>query len=179
MWLRLSSGPDLFLSLALSSFHSSQPTIKLRECGHNLWSCWLTPRRPTSSALLCLITSIAVSHKGVFMKGHWSQWYLKRICCGWGTSYIIHHVSCTVMHHRGKKGAEQQSNAMAPRYCTCSHRMAGLTLYDSGGIKPLLLRFEKSNFVYQNYSVTILEDPPRNRRCPGGLALHISQWIRQ
>lgn len=41
---RLSPGPDL--SLALSGFLSSQPTIKLRECGHNLWSCWLTPPRP-------------------------------------------------------------------------------------------------------------------------------------
>lgn len=51
-------------------FLSSQPTIKLRECGHNQWSCWLTPRRPTSNALLRLIVSHSLNHKLAPSKVH-------------------------------------------------------------------------------------------------------------
>lgn len=97
--LRLSSGPGP--CLILSGFLSSQPTIKLRECGHNRWNCWLTPQRPSSNALLCLITSIAVKHKGAHRKGHWMI-PQRKAAAAWGTSCTMHHV-LIVMNHYDKK----------------------------------------------------------------------------
>lgn len=65
--------PNSFLPSTLKAFLvflSSQPTIKLRECGHNQWSCWLTSQRPTSNALLRLIVSRSLNHKLAPSKVH-------------------------------------------------------------------------------------------------------------